>query len=156
MTSPVNKTLLALSLALKDLETPLSENEQAAFRDAAYRLKLEPDSWQDYEQDLLKAIQANRTLNQLYQVTKSQLDAFSGEIPSNLLPTQAEIEQALPNTTKVVTRGFVPVTDDYESNEINNIVINILTTSNPPETVKKLSRFEQLQQFLQQSLKTKS
>lgn len=155
MTAPVNKTLLALSLALKDLQAPLSGDEQAAFRNAAEQLKFEPDSWQDYEQDLLKVIQANSTLNQLYQAASSQLDALSSEIPSNLLPTQAELEQALPNTTKVVTRGFAPVNDDYETNEINNIVINILTTSNPPETVKKLSRFEQLQQFLQQSVKSK-
>jgi hypothetical protein len=155
MTSPVNKTLLALSLALKDLETPLSQDEQAAFQDAAEQLKLEPDSWQDYEQDLLKVIQANRTLSQLYQAIRSQLDALSGEIPSNLLPTQAELEQSLPATTTPTERGYAPVSDDYESNEINNVVINILTTSNPPETVKKLSRFEQLQQFLQQSLKSK-
>jgi hypothetical protein len=154
MTLPMNKTLLALSLALKDLALPLSEKEQKAFRDAAERLHLEPDNWEDYEPDILKVIQANPNLNQLYQVTKSQLDTFRGEIPSNLLPTEAELEQALPTPPEAAKRGFVPVNNDFESNEINNMVISILATPNPPETVKKLSRLEKLQQFLQQSSKS--
>ncbi len=155
MNVPINKTLLALSLALKDLEAPLSENEQQTFRDAANQLQLDSDHWEDYEPDLLQVIAANPNLNQLYQTAKSQLNALSGEIPSNLLPTQAELQQALPETPQLSTRGFAPQNNDDDSNEINNILINILTTSNPPETVKKLSRFEQLQQFLQNSLKSK-
>lgn len=149
MTVPVNKTLLALSLALKDLQSPLCERETKAFRDAAERLHLEPHNWEDYESDLLKVIQANPNLNQLYQATKSQLDALSSEIPSDLLPSQAELEQALPIPPEAATRGFVPVTNDDESNEINNMVISILATPNPPEVVKKLSFFKQLQRFLQ-------
>ena len=153
MSVSVNKTLLALSLALKDLEAPLGEQEQKAFKDAAHQLQLEPDNWENHEPDLLKVIQANSNLNQLYQASKSQLDALSDNIPSNLLPTQAELEQALPTTQEGVTRGFAPVNNDYESHEINNMVISILNTPNPPETVKKLSRLEKLQQFLQQSPK---
>ncbi|KAB8319081.1 hypothetical protein SD81_009180 [Tolypothrix campylonemoides VB511288] len=155
MTVPINKTLLALSLALKDLEAPLSENEQQAFRDAANQLQLDSNNWEDYEPDLLQVIAANLSLNQLYQTAKSQLDALNGEIPFNLLPTQAELQQALPEIPQLSTRGFAPQNNDDDSNEINNILINILATSNPPETVKKLSRFEQLQQFLQNSLKRK-
>ena len=147
MPVPVNKTLLALSLALKDLEPPLSENEQEAFRGTAER--------EDYEQELLTVIQANSTLNQLYQTARSQLDVVSDKIPSNLLPTQAELEKAIPTVQAPETRGFAPVTDDYESSEINNMVINILATSNPPETAKKLTRLEQLQQFLQQNISQK-
>lgn len=154
MSLPVNKTLLALSLALKDLEAPLSEKEQKTFRDAADRLHLEPDNWEDYEPDLLQVIQANPNLNQLYQATKSQLDTFRGEIPPDLLPSQAELERALPTPPKPTTRGYLPVNNDSESYEINNMVISILATPNPPDTVKKLSRLEKLQQFLQQSSKS--
>jgi hypothetical protein len=152
MTIIINKTLLALSLALKNLEAPLNQNEQEAFRDAAERLQLDPDSWEDYELDLLSVIQDNSNLSQLYQIAKSQVDAIKGNIPSNLLPTQAELEQALPRTSGAVTRGFAPVSEDFDSNEINNMVISILATPNPPETVKKLNSFEQLQQFLQKCL----
>jgi hypothetical protein len=150
----VNKTLLALVLALKDVED-LSKDEQDAFRDAADQLKLEPDHWENHEADLLRVIQANPRLNQLYQTAKSQLDALSSEIPSNLLPTQAELEQAIPTHQPPVTRGFAPVMDDDETHEINNMVINVLTTPNPPETVKKLSRLEQFQQFLNQTVNSK-
>jgi hypothetical protein len=52
-------------------------------------------------------------------------------------------------------RGKLPVNDDYKSNEINNVAINVLSTANPVETAKKLSRIEQLQQFLQQSISGK-
>lgn len=150
----INKTLLALVLALKDVEN-VSEDEQNAFRDAADQLQLDPDNWEDYEPDLLKVIQANPNLNQLYQITKSQLDALSSEIPSNLLPTQAELEQAIPTVQTPATRGFAPVKDCEKNHEIHNMAINILSTANPPETAKKLSRLEQLQQFLQEPLKSK-
>jgi hypothetical protein len=145
-----NKTLLALSLALKDLEAPLSENEQKAFRDAAAQLQLDPDNWEDYEPDLLKVIQANPNLNHLYQATQSQLDALSSEISSNLLPTPAELEQAQPSNQKPVTRGVPPVNDDHESHEIQNMVIDLMASSNPVETAKKLSYLERVQQFIQQ------
>lgn len=143
----VNKTLLALVLALKDVED-VSEDEQDAFRDAADQLQLDPDSWEDYEADLLRVIQANSNLNQLYQTAKSQLDALSSEISSTLLPTQAELEQVIPTNQTPATRGFAPVIEDDDSHEINNMVINILTTPKPLETAKKLSRLEQFQQFL--------
>lgn len=110
----VNKTLLALVLALKDVED-VSEDEQDAFRDAADQLQLDPDSWEDYEADLLRVIQANPKLNQLYQTAKSQLDALSSEISSTLLPTQAELEQVIPINQTPATRGFAPVIDDDDS-----------------------------------------
>ncbi|NEO30763.1 MAG: hypothetical protein F6K36_10080 [Symploca sp. SIO3C6] len=143
----VNKTLLALVLALKDVEE-VSEAEKSAFRDAADQLQLEPDNWEEHESDLLRVIQDNPKLNQLYRTAKSQLDALSREIPSSLLPTQTELEQVIPTNQTPVTRGFEPIIDDDESYEINNTVINILTTSNPPEIAKKLSLIEKLQQFL--------
>jgi len=103
---------------------------------------------------LLTTIQANSHFYPLYQNYKSQLDAVKGEIPSHLLPTQAELDQAIPTNQTPATRGFAPVIDNDESHEIQNMVINILSTPNPPETAKKLGRLEQLQQFLQQSRKS--
>ncbi|NET60945.1 MAG: hypothetical protein F6K47_33880 [Symploca sp. SIO2E6] len=154
MSITVNKTLLALVIALKDVEH-LSEDERSAFRDAAEQLQLDSNNWQDHEADLLRVIQANPRLNQLYQTAKLQLDAWNRQIPSNLLPTQAELEQAIPTTLTQATRGFAPVIGDNESHEINNMVINILTTPNLPEIAKKLSRLEKLQQFLKESISKK-
>jgi hypothetical protein len=152
---PVNKTLLALLLALKDLETPLTKEEQEAFRNVADQLHLDPQGWEDYRLDLLTVIEANCSFNQLYQTALSQLDTLSDNIPCNLLPTDAELEKALTTAQAPVTRGFAPLSDDLESNEINNMVINVLASHNPTETTKKLSRFEQLQQFLQQNISQK-
>jgi hypothetical protein len=154
MAVPDTKTLLALFLALKDLDT-ISEDERASLRDTAYKLYLEPDNWKEQESDLLKTIQGNSQFNLLYQTYKSQLDAVKGEIPSHLLPTQAEVEAVIATNQSPVTRGKLPVNDDYKSNEIHNVAINVLSTANPVETAKKLSRIEQLQQFLQQSISGK-
>ncbi|GET35473.1 hypothetical protein MiSe_02150 [Microseira wollei NIES-4236] len=154
MSAAVNKTLLALVLALKDVQD-LSEDEKDAFKDAADQLQLDPDNWEDYEDYLLTVVLANSDLNQRYQFAKSQLDALNGEIPSDLLPTPAELAAAIPTNQIPVTRGKLPVNDRYKSNEINNLAINVFSTANPPETAKKLSIIEKIQQFLQQSLKSK-
>lgn len=149
MAVPETKTLLALFLALKDLDT-LSEDEQKSLRDIADRLYLEPNNWQERESELLTTIQANSRFNLLYQTYKSQLDAVQEEIPSHLLPTQAEVEAVITTNQSPVTRGKLPVNDGYKSNEINNVTINVLSTANPVETAKKLRSIEKLQQFLQQ------
>jgi len=152
----LQNTLLALLLALKKLETPLSDTEQSALSQAAEQLYANPNAWDLLiEPPLLAMIQANESLNQLYKIAKSQLDALRDEIPSHLLPTQAEFEAVIPTNQSPVKRGKLPVNDGYKSNEINNVAINILSTANPVETAKKLSRIEQLQQFLQQSISGK-
>jgi hypothetical protein len=154
MTIPTNK-LLALLLALRELETPLTTDEQSALTEVAEQLSLNPNAWELFiEPNLLTVIQANPALNQRYQTTLSQLDALEGNIPNDLLPTDAELRQVAPAASQVTTRGFAPVRDDseFDSNEINNMVmaINILATPNPAETTKKLSRFEKLKQFIGQ------
>lgn len=154
MAVPDTKTLLALFLALKDLDT-LSEDERASLRNTADQLQQDCDNWQDHESELLTTIQANSQFNLLYQTYKSQLDAVQGEIPSHLLPTQAEVEAVIPTNQFPITRGKLPVNDGYKSNEINNVAINVLSTANPVEAAKTLSRIEQLQQFLEQSISGK-
>ena len=156
MTLLVNNSLLALLLALTDLQTPLRENEKSVLAEVSEQLSADLDAWKPLiEPSLLSMIQANATLNQLYQTAVSQLEAVDGNIPHNLLPNESELEQALPTSHQIVTRGFAPVSDaeDFESNEITNIAISILATNNPTESVRKLSRFEQIKQFLQQSTK---
>lgn len=153
MSTNVNNTLLALMIALNELETPLSPDEESALSDVAAQLSLDPDAWEsDIEPNLIAIIEANPNLHQLYQAAKNQLDEVNGDIPKDLLPTQSELEQVAPTTAEVATRGFDPETDesDFYSNEINNMVISILATPKPTETTKKLSRFERLKQFLRQ------
>ena len=153
MSTNGNNTLLALMLALNELETPLNADEESALSDVAAQLSIAPDAWEsDIEPNLIAIIEANPNLHQLYQAAKSQLDAVNGDIPKDLLPTQSELEQVAPITAEVATRGLPPemVESDYHSYEINNMVIGILASPKPTETTKKLSRFEKLKQFLRQ------
>ena len=151
MAVPDTKTLLALFLALKDLDT-LSEDERASLRNTADQLQQDRDNWQDHESDLLTTIQANSQFNLLYQTYKSQLDAVQGEIPSDLLPTQAEVEQVapIPNTQPRSRAPLQVNPSDLKSNEITNMAIRVLTTPNPVETTKKINSFKQIQNFLTQ------
>lgn len=158
MDTAVNNSLLALMLALNDLESPLSEEEESTLSEVADRLALDPDAWEsDIEPDLMAVIKSNSNFNQLFQNAKSQLDAVNGDIPKDLLPTQTELEKVIPAELEIATRGFDPEADEseFKSNEISNMVINILSNPNPAETTKKLSRFEQLKRFLRQPAQAK-
>lgn len=154
----LNNTLLALLLALKDSETPLSDTEQSDLSQAAEQLSANPKAWEVLiEPRLLVMIQANEPLNQRFQAAKSQLDNLGDKIPLNLLPSEAEVEQAAPKQKPQPTSRAIPQvsSSDLRSNEITNMAIKVMATSNPSETAKKLSSFEQFQQFLNQNLAQK-
>ncbi|BAZ48637.1 hypothetical protein NIES4103_12450 [Nostoc sp. NIES-4103] len=157
-TTNLNNTLLALLLALKDSATFLSETEKSDLYQAAEQLSANPKAWEVLiEPRLLVMIQANEPLNQRFQAAKSQLDNLGDQIPVNLLPSEAELEQAAPKQKpQPITRAIPQVSSsDLKSNEITNMAIRVLATPNPAETAKKLSGFEQLQQFLNQNLAQK-
>ncbi|MBN4004792.1 hypothetical protein [Nostoc sp. LPT] len=157
-TTNLNNTLLALLLALRDSEIPLSDTEQSDLSQAAEQLSANPKAWEILiEPRLLVMIQANEPLNQRFQAAKSQLDNLGDTIPLNLLPSEAELEQAVPKQKpQPITRAIPQVSSsDLRSNEITNMAIKVLATPNPSETAKKLSSFEQFQQFLNQNLAQK-
>lgn len=157
MSATANKSdnsLLALLLALQDLEAPLSDREQSGLADVADQLYLDPDAWEsDIKPSVLATIQENASLSRLYEDAKSRLDAV-GHIPLDLLPTEAELEQASPNSGKMLARGFDPEGDpsDYNSHEITNVAVNVLSAASPTEMSQKLGYFEKLKQFLLQPI----
>ena len=157
MSATANKSdnsLLALLLALQDLEAPLSDREQSRLAEVAEQLRSDSDAWEsDIEPNLLATIQENASLSRLYQSAKSRLDAL-GEIPLDLLPTEAELEQASSNSRRMLVRGFDPEGDasDSSSREITNVAVNVLSAPKPIETVQKLGRFKKLKQFLLHSI----
>ncbi|MEH1855702.1 MAG: hypothetical protein V7L11_29485 [Nostoc sp.] len=157
-TTNLNNTLLALLLALKDSETSLSDREQADLFQAAEQLSANPKAWEILiEPRLLGMLQANEPLNQRFQAAKSQLDNLGDTIPINLLPSEAELEQAAPKQKPQPTTRAIPQvsSSDLRSNEITNMAIRVMATPNPSEIAKKLSSFEQFQQFLNQNLAQK-
>jgi hypothetical protein len=149
MNNSADKTLLALMLTLNDVNITLSQEEKAAFRNVADQLSLDPDAWEsDIEPELLATLEQNPALSQQFLAIKSQIDAV-GDIPQELMPTAQENAQ-LSNENVVVTRGFTPVgeVEEFETNEINNMAISILSSSEPEETAKQVSSFESLKSFL--------
>ncbi|NEQ77342.1 MAG: hypothetical protein F6K23_32640 [Okeania sp. SIO2C9] len=153
MNTTIDNTLLALLLALKNLENPLNTQEQEALADVGQQLKLDSNDWDFIEDDLMATIHGNDALNQLYQKAKAKLDACDRPIPTDLLPTDAELENALPRESKGGTRAHFEGKPDEQSNEILNLATNVVSTEKPEETAKKLSFLERLSQFLNQPSK---
>lgn len=148
MAELANNTLLALLLALEQSEVSLKENERLALEDVGLQLKNHPDDWDFIEADLMATIARNPSLKQLYQAAKRQLDALSSNIPLSLLPTETELQQALPPSSQGEKRAYFEGQPELESNEISNMVIKVLTTPDPVSTAKKIGNLEKLWQFL--------
>jgi len=139
MTPSIDTTLLALLLALSNLDEPLSETEQAALNKVGKQLDANPKAWDIIEKGLMKVVVANDSLNQQYQVAIALLEAVDGKIPSGLLPTEAELEQVLTVGNKLEKRPYKPKpVENSQTNEIIGISSEVLKTLNPVETTKKL------------------
>ena len=148
MTPSIDTTLLALLLALSNLDAPLSETEQAALNKVGRQLDANPKAWDLIEKGLMKVVVANDLLNQQYQVAIALLEAVDGKIPSGLLPTEAELEQLLTVENKLEKRAGKPKpVQNSQSNEIINTSTEVLKSLNPAESSKKLS-LNKLKDFL--------
>lgn len=138
MTPSIDTTLLALLLALSNLDEPLSSTEQAALNKAGKQLDAN-QAWDLIEKGLMKVVVANDSLHQQYQVAIALLEAVDGKIPSGLLPTEAELEQLLTVENKLEKRAGKPKpVQNSQSQEILNMSTEVLKTLNPVETSKKL------------------
>lgn len=148
MYRPLNKTLLALLLALSDLKTPLSNEEKAGLVNVADQLYLDPDAWEsDIEPNLLAIIHSNPNLNKLFQEMQTKLELIDIETLREYLPSEAELEQAIPSNQRAVTRGFEPGGDSFgKSLEINNMTIRVLSSPEPENTSRKLSDFDKIKE----------
>ncbi len=147
MTPSIDTTLLALLLALSNLDEPLSETEQAALNKVGKQLDAN-QAWDTIEKGLMKVVVANDSLHQQYQAAIALLEAVDGKIPSGLLPTKAELEQLLTVRNKLEKRPYEPKpVKESQSKEILNMGIEVLKTPNPPKTSEKLP-LDKLKDFL--------
>lgn len=147
MTPSIDTTLLALLLALSNLDEPLSPTEQVALNKVGKQLDANPKAWDIIEKGLMKVVVANDSLNQQYQVAIALLEAVDGKIPSGLLPTEAELEQLLTVGNKLEKRPYKPKpVENSQTNEILNMSSEVLKTLNPVETSKKLP-LDKLKEF---------
>ncbi len=150
MNSSIYKTLIALLLALKDLPIPLSRDEQSILQDVGQQLDIDPDDWDFIKEQITALIEANYTLNQIFQAKIRQLDALDGRIPKEFFPNLAELEKEIFGETKeVVTFDGQSKDDNYnKSKQVFNITSSILITENQDQTTKKLGFLEQISEYV--------
>ena len=146
-------TLLALLLALKQLETPLTTDERAKLKTKGQQLALDPDDWDYIQEGLMAVIQQNPSLDRLFQTAKVQLEAIDGNIPIELFPTEQEKEAELLANQKreLVTFGYREGEPDKTSDEIRDIVIDVLTQAEPTTKAKNLNFIQRIQTHIQKS-----
>ncbi|NEP54914.1 MAG: hypothetical protein F6K65_41500 [Moorea sp. SIO3C2] len=148
-----NKTLLAFLLALSDLDKRLTEAENKMLAEIGDQLDAHSDEWESHTKpELLKMLAANPELNQHYQIYSSELNT-KVDIPLELLPTTAEIQQFDPTSSVWGMKGYKPTSSPtgYDQH-IDNIVIVVSRTEQPEAAVKQLP-LEKLKQFLGTSKK---
>ncbi len=150
MNSSVTKTLLALLLALRELKAPLSTDEQAVLQNVGQQLALDPDDWDYIKEGLIALIEANATLNHLFKLNKTKLEALDSQLPRDLLPSLAELEQELfTETREVVTFDGSPKGISNQPDEVISLTSTILITENPDQTVKQLSFLKPVSDFIE-------
>ena len=148
MTESRSITLLALLVALDKAELNLNSEEREALRNTAQQLLLDPDDWDFIKEGLVGTIEANSLLNSEYNDILSKLQTV-GNIPSQTMPTQKELEAELPSEDEEPeSRGYFEGEADKDSDEILNVTINVLNRKEPEKTVKNLSFIKRLKDFL--------
>jgi hypothetical protein len=150
MNTHVSTTLLALLLALRDLQIPLNAHEQSLLQDVGQQLVIDPDYWEFIEQELMAIIKANTALNNLYQIYKAKLDNLDVRLLRGILSNLAELEQELFIQTKEVVTFNGSSKDGAESE--NSLLINaasrILLGENQDQIAKELNSLEKESEYL--------
>ena len=152
MNDSANKFLLSMLLAIKELEAPLNSEEKERLKNAAQQLSFVsnyPTSWETHiEPNLLEIINNNSSLNKLFQDIKSKLDKID-HIPQDLIPTAEDLATVIPTKNQPQERSLVKTSPaDLKSNEITNMSIEIISSPEPSETVKKIGKLEKLWNFI--------
>jgi CHAT domain len=151
MNSSITKTLIALLLAIKELKTPLSKDEQANLQDIGQQLDIDPDYWDCIKEQITALIKGNYTLNQLFQAKIRKLDALDGRIPREFLPNFAEFKKELFGETKEIVTfdGSSNGENSNSATQIISITSTILQTENQDQTTKQLDFLEQIDQYVE-------
>ena len=141
-------TFLSFLLALNEFSDSLTFQEQDTLKEVGKQLNTQPKAWEKYIQPLfLKTIESNPKLNKFYQIYKKKLDTV--DIPVDLLPKDNEINQLIPATSNLQSRGFrsnAPATD-YQQ-QLNNIVTVVCESDKSEDVVKKINSLDKLKQFI--------
>jgi len=161
---PALPTLLALLLAIRDPDVTLNSDEQEELFIIGEQLELDPDDGATIEAELMSVIQSNPKLNERFTKYQTALIRFlATENGGNLdyLPTSEEVLKTLQSSEfltilgykppPIEQRGFQPGNTPRSQSQIiiNDIVVPILKSDNPPKVSKSLFQrlLEKLSQF---------
>ena len=99
MSNSMDKFLLSLVYAIKELETPLTSEEKDQLKNVSEQLVEDPTAWEMYTQPMLKEIISNNSsLNKVFQKTLSNLQQI-GDIPQDFIPNTEELVTVTPRKT---------------------------------------------------------
>ncbi len=154
---PALPTLLALLLAIRDPDVTLNADEQKKLFTIGEQLQLNPEMRDKTHAKLMSVIQSNSKLNENFTKYQTALISFlAPENSKNLdyLPTSEEVLERLnPERLNpgIEVLGELPKKSQRSPSHtiINDIVVPILKSNNPPEVSKSLFQrlLEKLRQF---------
>ncbi|CDM96321.1 hypothetical protein V6O07_23105 [Arthrospira platensis SPKY2] len=140
MDASVDKTLLALLLALYHLKTELAPAEVLALQTNVGRLlELRPDKSTAIQSEINAILDKNPELQRLCQEAMTKLDCL--DRPDCYLPNRTELETQLEIEYRY--RGYFGGKPKKNTNEIQNLTVLILTSDRPHKTAKKIKNFDQ-------------
>ncbi|RUT03941.1 hypothetical protein DSM106972_048550 [Dulcicalothrix desertica PCC 7102] len=141
---------MGLLLTLKELQTPLSKDEQAILQDIGQQLDIDPDDWDFIEEEITALLESNYTLKQLFHAKIARLNALDGRIP-RFLPNVTELKKELFGETKEIVTfdGQSAGEPEDKSKQVINIISTILLTENQDQTAKQLVFLEQISEYVQ-------
>ncbi|VXD18167.1 conserved hypothetical protein [Planktothrix serta PCC 8927] len=154
---PALPTLLALLLAIRDPGVTLNSDKQEELFTIGEQLQLNPEMGDKTHAKLMSVIQSNPKLNESFTKYQTALIRFlATENSENLdyLPTSEEVLKRLQagnKSSQREIRGELPKKSQRSPSHtiINDIVVPILKSDNPPEVSKSLFQrlLEKLSQF---------
>ena len=153
MNNSMEKFLLAMLLTIRELKNPLNSTEKDTLYLVAQQLFLKPSTWDtNIKSNLIKITNNNSSLNTIFQEIKSQIEKIP-EIPQNLIPSPEELATIIPTKLQSSQRPLLKPDDSNEDIPgITNISIQVFSSPEPSETVKKMSKFQELLNLIRQSL----
>lgn len=146
----MTKALLALLLALRQLQVPLTSEEKEALKTVAAQLALDRDDWEWIEQGLRAVVQGNTELKRYFEFFQARLEKLE-QIPTEVLPSWEELERELPTTSTSETFAIDEEELDFASNETLNATTRILSAVAPIQTIKQFVALQRLEGFLGKS-----
>ncbi len=152
MNNSANQFLLSMLLAIKELDSPLNDDEKDTLYFAGQQLSLDPTAWEeDIKPSLMEIINNNPSLNTVFENINSKLDKID-EMPQDLILNTEDLKTVTPTEENQPLERPIPDVDmsDLESNEITNAAIQIISSPEPSETVQKIGKFDKLLNLINQ------